>query len=90
MAAIMNGCDNLNMYRGFGRLHTRLLLNHMTNLTYLEKELDDLDKQDLTSDTSWRLKTTRLKDGWDPQKKDAEARVQQELLEYGRLIRGQA
>ncbi|KAM3064885.1 hypothetical protein ACMFMF_011644 [Clarireedia jacksonii] len=46
LAALMNSNDSFALYRRFGRLSDRLLLHLQLKLTRLEKEIDEIDKDD--------------------------------------------
>ena len=46
LAAYINYDINTKLFRRFSSLRTRLLLNHQTSLTSLEKRLLELDRHD--------------------------------------------
>lgn len=50
MAACLNADENFSVFRKFGTLRTRVMLHRQWELETLEKELDDLDKEDEKND----------------------------------------
>lgn len=86
MAAFLDSDDNFMMYRRFGYLQARLLLEKQEQLRRLEEDLDVMDKRGEAAG-SRDLKT--LKDG----KKDNAGerrmlmrRIEKKFRDYGKLI----
>ncbi|CZR65251.1 uncharacterized protein PAC_15151 [Phialocephala subalpina] len=46
LASFVSSCDDFSIYRSFRRVHERLILELMVELTDLEKQLDKLDRDD--------------------------------------------
>lgn len=74
LAAFINSSDHNAVFRRFGRMSTRLLLELEIELTDLQKDLDDLDKKDSMDPTM----EPRLRGGVDF---DANDGAQKEILE---------
>lgn len=63
VAAFLDSDDNFMIYRRFGFLYSRVLLQKQDELRELEKTLDEMDQRDLTeSDQSRRALQSRAKD----------------------------
>ena len=88
LAALLNGCDSFGIYRRFGQCHSRLLLNHMANITDLERQVHELDEADAAGGeaTQWRLKNRYHEEGLDTTKKDLLKTLENELNEYGMVL----
>jgi hypothetical protein len=85
VAAFMDSCDSFGIYRRFGNVHSRLLINHMSNITDMEKQLFELDKSDESGGPAakWRLKTRYHQEGWDTTKMDLLEKLEKEVISYG-------
>jgi hypothetical protein len=73
------------MYRRFGQSHSRLLVTHQCNITDLETQIQNLDKDDDEGgpDMQFRLKTRYHEEGFDTKKRDLLEKLERELLAYG-------
>jgi hypothetical protein len=85
LAAFINSNDNFCIWRSFGQLHCRVLIQKLLELQALERELKDLDAQDdLSPDTRYRLQIGEHCDGWDTTQKDLIDKITCKLSEYGK------
>ncbi|KAH8663439.1 hypothetical protein BGZ60DRAFT_529714 [Tricladium varicosporioides] len=85
LAAFMESSPSFGNFRKFGQSHTRLLAIHMSNITDIERELDNLDKSDAAggAKTNWRLRNRYHREGLDTTKRELLKRLEAELLAYG-------
>ena len=81
----MDSDENFMIYRRFGFLHSRVLLNKQDELRLLEERLDDLDKIDAKD--SARCLQSRQKD--DARTDVEREHSRQELLKKSEQILGQ-
>ncbi|OJD35407.1 uncharacterized protein BKCO1_17000149 [Diplodia corticola] len=84
-------CDsNFRVYRRFGQLRNRVLLHRQHELTQLEKELDDLDERDSTSnrvELSFRLASISYDEAQsDSPRKELIERIDAKLEHYDALL----
>lgn len=81
----MESSDSFGIYRKFGYCHARLLATHMSNITEMETELLNLDKEDEAGgeETNWRLKNRYHEEGLDTTKRELQQKMENELLAYG-------
>ena len=81
LASFLDGCANFSIFRRFGQCTTRILLDHSTRITMLEKQLDDLDKSDaLPNGNRYRLRNVEV--GPDTFKKDLLASIEERIRKY--------
>ena len=84
LAAFMNSSDNTAIFRKFGQLSSRILLQHQIEITKLEKKLLDLDTADAANPhMHYRLHRTDHREGWDTAQRDLLALLEIKLKEYG-------
>jgi len=84
LAAFQNQSDSCAVYRRFGLLFCRLLLQLQGELTCLEQKLLQLDKQDYADRTKlYRLRTSDDDETWDPAKREMLKEIQEKLSTYG-------
>jgi hypothetical protein len=87
LAAFHNQSDSCAVYRRFGLLFCRLLLQLQGELTLLEEKLLQLDKQDDSDENKrYRLRTSFDKATWDPAKRDMLKEIHEKLNAYGKSI----
>ncbi|PMD43889.1 hypothetical protein L207DRAFT_482501 [Hyaloscypha variabilis F] len=88
VAAFLESCDSFSMYRRFGQSHSRLLVTHQCNITDLETQIQNLDKDDDEGgpDMQFRLKTRYHEEGFDTKKRDLLEKLERELLAYDALL----
>jgi hypothetical protein len=71
LASFLNSDDNFAVFRRFGRLSARALIQLQIDLTDLEKTLDELDKKDNADEVLvWRLRGCDDFEGWNPDQRD--------------------
>lgn len=75
------------IYRRFGFLSTRLLLDQQDKLRLLEEELDEIDEVDAKYN-SGRLTTRDLSDEDSSERQELLGQIKREYFEYGRAIPG--
>jgi hypothetical protein len=71
------------MFRRFGRVHCRLLLQLQAEITVLEKKLDILDQQDEQTGKCYRLKRCSWDPSWNADQKELLEELKQKVTEYG-------
>jgi hypothetical protein len=87
LAAFQNQSDSCAVYRRFGLLFCRLLLQLEGELTFLEKKLLQLDEQDAADvNKLYRLRSSDDDATWDPAKRDILKEIQEKLSDYGESI----
>jgi hypothetical protein len=87
LAAFQNQSDSCAVYRRFGLLFCRLLLQLQGELTFLEGKLLQLDKEDYADRTKlYRLRTSDDDATWDPEKREMLKEIQEKLSTYGKNI----
>jgi hypothetical protein len=87
LAAFQNQSDSCAVYRRFGLLFCRLLLQLEGELTFLEKKLLQLDEQDAVDETKhYRLRSSDDDATWDPAKRNILKEIQEKLGAYGESI----
>lgn len=86
-AAFINSNDNFCMWRSFGQLHCRVLMQKLLELQTLERDLKELDaRDDLCPETRYRLQIGEHCDGWDRTQKELLDKIFCVLLEYGKQM----
>jgi hypothetical protein len=85
LAAFQHSNDNFAIFRRFGLVHCRLLVQLEAEIALLEHELSKLDQDDAIdgSQHAWRLRTAEYKDDWDPSQRDIRKQLQDKVLAYG-------
>lgn len=85
LAALLDSDEKFMIYRRFGFLQARLLLNKQDELRELEKDLDRLDKVDERKDPSL-LKSREKDDAANGRRKKLLYDIEEKFKEYGHLI----
>ncbi|MCJ1392225.1 hypothetical protein MMC18_005092 [Xylographa bjoerkii] len=92
VATFLDSEDSFMIYRRFGFLHARLLLNKQDELRVLERDLRELDHADSLDEETQIFLRVRTKDekrdprpGY-PSRKALFTVIEQKALEYGRLL----
>ena len=92
LAAFLSSEQNFSIYRGFGYLHSRVLLGLQDQIVFLERELDQKDSFDQQNGLARRLQS-RARDERESRRDDDErprARIlddiRRKLVEYGSLL----
>jgi Family of unknown function (DUF6594) len=82
----MHSEDNFAIFRRFGLLHCRVLVQLQAEIQLLEEKLSALDQSDASpgSPNAWRLLTSEFKEGWDSEKRDLVIELREKLLQYGK------
>lgn len=84
LAAFTNSDDTFANVRRFGRLSSRLLLHLQNELTALEKQLDDLDKNDAANKImEKRLRGYEHFPGWTDDQTKLLNQIQAKYSQYG-------
>jgi DNA-binding transcriptional regulator GbsR (MarR family) len=82
----MNSNDNWAIFRRFGHLSTRALVQLQIELTDLEKEMKTLDDEDAADPRmKKRLRGYEGFEGWNNSHLELLSRVRQKLCEYCKL-----
>ena len=75
------------MYRRFGLLFCRILVQLQGELTVLEKKLLQLDKRDAENvNMFYRLRSSDDSETWDPEQRNILKQIQEKLSTYGEII----
>jgi hypothetical protein len=82
LAALLDSDENFMLYRRFGFLQARILLNKQDQLRELEKDLDRLDKLDSKKDPSV-LKSREKDDSLNGRRKKVLFEIEENFKEYG-------
>jgi hypothetical protein len=82
-AAFINNTNNFTMFRRFGRVHCRLLLQLQAEITVLERKLDALDMRDNQTGKTYRLKRCSWDPDWNPEQKNLLDELREKVTEYG-------
>jgi hypothetical protein len=81
---LTNSNESFAIFRKFGQLSSRILLQRQIELTELEKDLNELDAADAADPNRlYRLRGAHHKDGWDTAQRDLLSQVAVKLGEYG-------
>lgn len=87
-AAFVNSDDTFANVRRFGRVSSRLLLHLQNELTALEKQLDDLDKEDAADEImEKRLRGFEHFPGWNADQTDLITKIHAKYSQYGEYTR---
>jgi hypothetical protein len=87
LAALLDSDENFMLYRRFGFLQARLLLNKQDELRELEKDLDRMDKVDLKKDARL-LKSREKDDAENGRRKKLLQEIEGKYIEYGFISPG--
>jgi hypothetical protein len=83
LAAFLNSDASFAVFRRFGLLSSRLLLQMEVDLTDLEKKLHDLDNADASSTTMhWRLKGFEKFPEWNDEQQKLATEIRVKLRDY--------
>ena len=85
LAALLDSDEKFSLYRKFGFLQARLLLNKQDELRELEKDLDRLDQVDQEKDPGL-LKSREKDDATNGRRKKLLYDIEGKFKEYGHLI----
>lgn len=91
VASYLDSDDCFMIYRRFGYLHARLLLNKQDELHELEEELRDMDERDKNGDArANKCLMSRTKDrnrdlpeGWERTRPALLEEIEKKIMEYG-------
>jgi len=87
LAYFLNSNDSFAVFRRFGTLSARALIQLQIELTELEEELHKLDKSDEASPRlNKRLRGYEGFEGWDKDQRELVGKVQTKLSEYFNLL----
>lgn len=91
LAAFLDSDENFMIYRRFGFIHARLLLQKQDELRLMEKELDDMDMRDLLNNTrTIKCRTRDINRTDNPAGKETRqqllARMEDTVLKYDALL----
>jgi hypothetical protein len=81
-AALVDSDDNFMIYRRFGFLSTRLLLNQQDKLRLLEEELDEIDQDDDEKNNNRNI-TRDLPEEDSKERQELLVKIKEEYYEYG-------
>jgi hypothetical protein len=82
LAALLDSDENFMLYRRFGFLQARILLNKQDQLRELEKDLDRLDKLDLKKNPSV-LKSREKDNAVNSRRRKILSKIEENFKEYG-------
>ncbi|KAF8864672.1 hypothetical protein BDZ45DRAFT_737242 [Acephala macrosclerotiorum] len=87
LADFVSSCDDFSIYRSFRRVHERLILHFMVEITDMEKKLDELDREDANNPKTIR----RLAESHDPEgnastKKKLLKEMVEKVTEYDEMV----
>ncbi|KAL9094999.1 MAG: hypothetical protein Q9165_002601 [Trypethelium subeluteriae] len=92
LAAFLSSDQNFTLYRGFNYLHSRVLLHLQEEVSSLERELDELDKEDEEDGNHDRLKNLELDRATAQAEREERPRhvivgeIKNKLLEYDEVL----
>jgi len=92
LASFLSSECNFSLYRGFGYLHSRVLLGLQDDIVILERELEELDNEDaLSADDRRRLENrefdvNRERNDILRSRQDILAEIQSKLIAYDELL----
>ena len=85
VGAFLDSDESYTIYRQFGYLQSRLLLEKQDELRLLEEKLDEMDKEDdLDDESRRRLKTRDLQPEYAAERKEIFGAIEKKFLEYGK------
>lgn len=83
ISSFINSHDNNAIFRRFGRMSARTLVQLQIDLTELEEDLDKLDHNDASDPIhKWRLHGLENYNGWNEDQRNIVAKLQTKLCEY--------
>jgi hypothetical protein len=85
LAAFQHSNDNFAIFRRFGLVHCRVLVQLQAEIELLQQKLSNLDQADAIdgAPNSWRLRTAEYNESCDPGQRDILKQLQEKLLLYG-------
>lgn len=89
LATFMDSDENFMIYRRFGFVHARLLLQKQDELRIMEEELDRMDKRDLTTNPKTlqcRMEDVERQDQLPETRQALLARLEATVLSYDQLL----
>jgi hypothetical protein len=88
LAAFLHSEDNFAIFRRFGMVHCRVLVQLQAEIQQLERKLSDLDRSDAAANSpnSWRLQMVDFEDSSDSSQRDLLKQLQEKILVYGESI----
>jgi hypothetical protein len=89
LAAFLDSDENFMIYRRFGFLHARLLLQKQDELRIMEEELDRMDKRDKLKNTKalkCRMEDVERQDQEGETRQSLLSRVENTILRYDELL----
>lgn len=92
LAAFLSSEQNFSLYRGFGYLHSRVLLDLQDELSTLEKELDTIDTFDSANGHGLRLNSRRVdqknaqNSGVERSRRHILSDVRKKLVDYDEIL----
>jgi hypothetical protein len=88
LAAFLDSDENFMVYRRFGFLHARLLLQKQDELRVMEEALDEMDRKDANGEDSQVLQCREEDEARADQhsgaRKSLLGRIEETLLKYGK------
>lgn len=88
LAAFANSCDTFANVRRFGRVSYRLLAHLQSDLTDMERQLDELDKKDAVDKIMQkRLRGFENFDGWNDEQRKIVSKMAVTYSQYGMPVR---
>jgi hypothetical protein len=86
LGAFLDSDESFRIYRQFGYLQSRLLLEKQDELRKLEEKLDEIDREDdLEAESRKRLKTRDLTPEYAAERKEIIGTIEKKFLEYGKF-----
>lgn len=92
LAAFESSEPSFSLYRGFGYLHSRVLLELQDEIRILERDLDDLDKMDHENKNDRRLKSRAVdirdakREGQQITRRTLIAEIRDKLVQYDEIL----
>jgi hypothetical protein len=85
IAAFQNLHSQYLIFRSFGQIHSRLLLNLQSEIEILETALGNQDEKDqATPSLKYKLCTSEHRNEWDSSTKDILRELEDKVLKYGK------
>lgn len=93
VARFLDSDDSFGLYRRFGTVHSRLLLNKQDEISKMEAKLEAMDRQDNADDNDKRYLMSRELDldredfpaAWGETRAQLMERLEKKVVEYGKL-----
>jgi hypothetical protein len=85
LAALVNTDDAFRIFRRFGSLRGRLILQRQIEIVELEQQLEKLDKSSAVAEKSdWKLQPEEVvDDDWDSVQKNLLSKLEDKIVKYG-------